>query len=115
MTRRRPWSALFALPLLACGGEMILDYQTEATTPNTVTAEAYPAGPYGTKVNDVSKNLEFAQAFLDPMTACKPADKLDAQSVRGIQPVSLDDLRQQNPFCPGKRKHFLYVISSAGW
>lgn len=93
-------------PTLPDGGS-----QSDATNVDYGDCE-YPAGPYGTDVGDIIKNISF-KAFADQNFICKnPEDQV--MDLSRTQTVSFQDL-YCNKGCPENKRKLLWLMVSAGW
>jgi len=112
-----PWLAAFTLLLVGCGSGDWTAYGPDpgALPEDSVQAVAYPSGPYGTRAGDRVANLVFQSAFFDPETLCKDPKDLDLSQTEGVQPLSLHDIYRGDPYCPDRKKQFLWLVASAGW
>lgn len=117
MAHQHPgWPAALLALLGACSG----DWSAYTSDPGALPADnpqisSYPVGPYGTQVGDRITDLSFNTAFFDPEMHCKGAKDLDLTQTEGVRSLSLFDIFRGNPYCPKKKKLFLWIIASAGW
>ncbi len=108
---------LLSTPLIlgACGGDGTYTPDPTKLGVDEVQKMSYPSGPYGKTAGDIIEHIQFASALMDPDTWCKDSDKLDVKRSTGARTLSLLEIAQGSPFCPQKKKQFLWMAITAGW